>query len=206
MQSIYEIDVEHHVHDFLITDRKLADFLSQTDRLRDNDERLLIAEYDGGLDLSLYIDEEVINHMDNAHPVELIEQGKYSEFCLMLEGVSHFVYLIWRAKHQKKITLLEMELQAEIDKFILLQSFYDADRINNEFIRNWLFERHEFDALLNAEERERYECANHYAGKYCMGLQQQYSLSGLNNTLLNELRRFYRLGQEQKFRYINSLH
>ncbi|MCZ6803989.1 MAG: hypothetical protein O7D86_08675 [Proteobacteria bacterium] len=33
-----------------------------------------------------------------------------------------------------------------------------------------------------------------------------HKLYDLNNKLLNELRRFYRLGQEDKIRYINQLH
>jgi len=37
-------------------------------------------------------------------------------------------------------------------------------------------------------------------------LQQQYKLQGFNNDLLKELRRFYRLVQEDKMRYINQLH
>ena len=174
---------------------------------RNNDERLLIAEHDDGLDLSLYISEDIIKQLERSHPEDLLSQGKFSEFCLMLEGVSHFIYLIWNANHQKKITLLEMELQAEIDKFILLQSVYDKGSIKSDsaYIQNWLFEKHEFDDVLNDEELERYERANHYAGKYCMGLQQQYRLNDLNNALLNELRRFYRLGQEEKIRYINQL-
>ena len=60
--------------------------------------------------------------------------------------------------------------------------------------------------LLTESELERYKQANYYAGKYCMSLQQQYKLQGFNNDLLKELRRFYRLVQEDKMRYINQLH
>lgn len=196
------------MHDFLITDKCLADVLTGKINAYDNDERLLIAEHDEGMDLSLYIAAEVIEHLENAHPEELLQQGKYSEFCLMLEGVSHFLYIIWNANHEKKVTLLEMELQAEIDKFIVLQSLVDTDFMQpiSGSLRTWLFEKNGFNEMLTAGELERYKRANHYAGKYCMGLQQQFKLDGLNNALLNELRRFYRLGHEDKIRYINQLH
>lgn len=192
----------------MITDKRLADFLSCQNSLRDNDERLLIVEHETGLDLSLYISFDVMKHLEDAHPLELLEEGKYSEFCLMLEGVSHFLYVIWNASHQKKVTLLEMELQAEIDKFIMMTSLLDDECCRDDIncLQKWLFEKNSFDAMLTESELERYKQANYYAGKYCMNLQQQYKLQGLNNGLLKELRRFYRLVQEDKMRYINRLH
>jgi hypothetical protein len=178
-----------------------------SENTRNNDERLLISEYQDGLELSLYISADVYKHIENSHPINLVKQGKHSEFCLMLEGVSHFLYVAWNANHQRQVTLLEMELQAEIDKFILMQSLIDneqeSDSINN--LRSWLFDNNTYDAALDTNELERYEQANYYAGKYCMALQQNYKLSGLDNRLLNDLRRLYRMSQQEKMRYINKL-
>lgn len=148
-----------------------------------------------------------MDHLQNTHPVGLITAGKYSEFCLILEGVSHFLYVIWNADHQRKVTLFEMELQAEIDKFILLQSFIGDELLTDEASRigNWLFEKHCFNEMLSGNELTRYEQANHFAGKYCLGLQQQFQLTHMNKNLLNELRRFYRFSRDDKVRYINKL-
>lgn len=159
------------------------------------------------MDLSLFISDDVFKQLENKHPINLIKQGKHSEFCLMIEGVSHFLYVVWNAGHHRQVTLLEMELQAEIDKFILMQSLIDSGRDNDTInrLRVWLFESHSYDSELNSSELERYELANHYAGKYCMALQQKHKLSGLNNNLLNDLRRLYRMGQQDKIRYINKL-
>jgi hypothetical protein len=167
---------------------------------------LLIAEHEEGIDLSLYISADVMDHLQGFHPLDLIGQGKYSEFCLMLEGVSHFLYVVWNAKHLKKVTLLEMEMQAEIDKFVILQSLLNssASRADVVLLRAWLFEKNRFDKMLTETELERYKQANYYAGKYCKGLQQQHNLKGLNTGLLKELRRFYRFVQQDKIRYINN--
>ncbi len=155
----------------------------------------------------MYISSDIFNQLENIHPIDLIEQGKHSEFCLMIEGVSHFLYVVWNASHQRQVTLLEMELQAEIDKFILMQSLIDNNQDNDiiNSLRIWLFENNTYNSQLNSNELERYELANYYAGKYCMALQQKYKLSGLNKNLLNDLRRLYRLGQQDKIRYINKL-
>ena len=206
MQAIYEIEVDHSVNDFLITDKVLADHLS-AESSNNNDERLLISEYEDGIDLSLYISADVYKHIENSHPINLVKQGKHSEFCLMLEGVSHFLYVVWNANHHKQVTLLEMELQAEIDKFIFMQDLIDHEQKNDSIddLRNWLFENNTYDAELNSNELERYEQANYYAAKYCRALQQNYKLSGLNPELLNDLRRLYRMSQQEKMRYINKL-
>lgn len=192
----------------MICDELLVDQLSGHLNSSRSKERLLISECSDGLDLSLYISSDVISQIQNVHPIELITEGKYSEFCLILEGVSHFLYIVWNASHQRQVTLFEMELQAEIDKFILLQSFIDYEPEKNDAaqIGNWLFESHTFDEMLSEVELTRYEQANYYAGKYCLGLQQQFQLTEKNKDLLNELRRFYRFSRENKVRYINRLH
>lgn len=206
LQSIYEIDVVHRAHDFLLTDELIANQLSGASNTCFARERLLIAECEDGLDVSLYICAEVMQMLEELHPVDLLNDGNYSEYCLILEGVSHFLYLVWCAGHERKVTLFEMELQAEIDKFILLHSLNDGPALyHSSQIGNWLFRKHGFLETLTDDERARYERANHYAGKYCRGLQQQYRVADMNQELLNELRRFYRFGREEKLRYINKL-
>ena len=191
----------------MITDKQLADYLSSGNNVCNNDERLLINEHEGSMDLSLYISVDVFKQLEEHHPVDLLQQGKCSEFCLMLEGVSHFLYVVWNAGYQRQVTLLEMEIQAEIDKFILLQSLIDnkieGDSVNR--LRVWLFENNNYNEKLTDAELQRYEQANYFAGKYCKRLQQKYKLSGLYKNLLNDLRRLYRLGQQEKIRYINNL-
>ena len=185
----------------------MADSLLGQSEAFPSKEKLLISEHDEGFDLSLYISADVISHIYDAHPVELITTGKYAEFCLMLEGVSHFLYLVWNAGHHRQVTLFEMELQAEIDKFILLRSYCDDEMSREDVseIRQWLFEKHCYNDKLSDDELVRYEQANYYAGKYCRGLQQNYRLSDSNKNLLNELRRFYRFSRMDKLRYINRL-
>lgn len=205
LQSIYDIDITHRAHDFLITDQILANLLSGSQQDTQSRERLLVAESHDGMDLSLYISAEVMQSYEKATPKQLLQQGQFDEFCLTLEGVSHFLYLIWRANRDRDVTLFDMELQAEIDKFIFLHAMND-DFYSTDNIGNLLFEQHSYEKNLTVDERARYERANYFAGKYCFGLKRQYQLDELNNDLLNELRRFYRFGREEKLRYINSLH
>lgn len=208
LQGIYEIDVQHRAHDFLLTDELIANQLCGASNTCNARERLLIAECEDGLDISLYISADVMQLLEQCHPTDLLRNGKYAEFCLILEGVSHFLYLLWNAGHDRQVTLFEMELQAEIDKFVLLNSMDQQECesvLDSGHIGSWLFERHAYDDWLNTDELARYERANYFAGKYCKGLQQQFRVADMRQDLLNELRRFYRYGREDKLRYINHL-
>ena len=102
-----------------------------------------------------------------------------------------------------------MELQAEIDKFIMLglllqqQSQTPAPGV----IRDLLFESIRYHEHLQAEELQRYRDASAFAEKYCWYLESSFTLrQGTELKLLKELRRFYRLGLKDKLRHINYIH
>ena len=40
-----------------------------------------------------------------------------ADYCTALEGVSHFHYLVWSLARGRNVSLLELELQAEVDKY-----------------------------------------------------------------------------------------
>ncbi|HVR20716.1 MAG TPA: hypothetical protein VMS65_13495, partial [Polyangiaceae bacterium] len=71
---------------------------------------------------------EVLLVRDGEHAVEMALRvpdgapcaGANDVWLQLLEGVSHFVYLAERVRTGLPTTQLELELQAEIDKFVLL--------------------------------------------------------------------------------------
>lgn len=113
--------------------------------------------------------------------------------------------MTWRAGHQRQVTQLELELQAEIDKYIftslLFLQQYDDDVNAHEL----LFERVSFHPHLSAIENNRYLTANRYAAKYCNSLRPGLRVEGVTPSLTNELRRFYRLPLGDKIRRIDML-
>ena len=104
--------------DFLITDALLAEALDEaTDQAR-NSERLLVLESDDQLDISLFIDESVLHALREQDPYTCLDRDNLEPFMIALEGVSHFNYVVWNAERRRQITQLELELQAEVDKFV----------------------------------------------------------------------------------------
>ncbi|MGR8919660.1 MAG: hypothetical protein ACU85V_08575 [Gammaproteobacteria bacterium] len=205
LATLYETPLDHRVDDFLITDATLARALeSETTHRRDNAERLLLRESEEGLDLSLYIDAEVIASLEACDPMACLADHNLNDFLVALEGVSHFNYVIYNACHRRQVSQLELELQAEVDKFVVVCLLLDRQGSSaaGDRFHDALFEHVSFDESLDADTGQRYRDANRYAGKYCKRLSRRFPAQHREPSFVNEIRRFYRLAQHQKLRRI----
>jgi hypothetical protein len=121
--------------------------------------------------------------------------------CQIIEGVSHFVYVADRARAERSATQLELELQAEVDKWVVLaasMNAFDVDR--SAALRSSLYER---IAMVHDEGSElgaRYRVANDAANRFVMHLEREYVGRGRFRELRGTLRRFFHVGQEEKLR------
>lgn len=205
LQSLYEIDLEHRVEDYLITDARLLLAMEGDSRHRPR-EKLLVCQDGEELMLSLYLDAGLVEALQQDDPLASLHDGNLSDLCLALEGVSHFVYLAWNAVHERNVTLLELELQAEVDKFVLLSLILEEQSGEHpDDLHTRLFERVRYADELDGVQQQRYQEANYLAAKYCWGLQRRYLRMDNGQRRLNDLRRFYRLHQGAKLRHINML-
>src|SRR5690349_12141641 len=116
LRELYALDLEYEVDDFLTTDADLARALDGGGR--ELDEKLLIAETDGEAEVSLYLEPSVLERLACSDPLTKLDSANLADFWTAFEGVSHFTYYAWNAQLEKSVTLLEMELQAEVDKFV----------------------------------------------------------------------------------------
>jgi hypothetical protein len=114
-----------------------------------------------------------------------------------LEGVSHFVFLADRVKRGLPTTRLELELQAEVDKFVLLALAGEpTGEGERQALQVELFERVRYLSSEHSEEGQRYRLANDLAARYVRRLDA----TGPSGDLRAELCRFYRAGQNDKIR------
>jgi hypothetical protein len=208
LERLYEVTVPHDVDDFLITDSTLASNLDNGDNARSIDEKLLLVQEGDSLDLALYLDEDVLRRLGENNPHDRLHIGNLADFCTVLEGVSHFLYLTWNAAFNRSVTHLELEMQAEVDKYILIIALMGRQRQGQVPARlhHWLFGDPRFDMALTEAELIRYREANRYAGKYCLHLQNRYLRTGgaAGTSMINDLRRFYRLRLHDKIRRIDG--
>lgn len=203
LSDIYALEVSYDVYDFLITDARLADELDAGGRRVD--EKLLIVEEADDASVSLYLGQGLMDRLRDNNPANRLSADNLEDFWTALEGVSHFIYYAWNATAEKSVTLLEMELQAEVDKFIgttlLLRQQGENPPPN---LHHRLFESARFDVRLSGDELTRYQDANHYAAKYCLKLAPQLSRWNAGSELKKELCQFYRLTQPGKIRHIEA--
>jgi len=207
--GIYDVRIAHDVHDFLVTDRRQ---LPVAARGGSAEEELLLAQSPDGAEvaLSLYLDPALLERLKHADPWRRLDGGNVADCLTALEGVSHFVYLAWHAAHDQPVSLLELELQAEVDKFVashLLLRRQHPEHFPLE-LRRVLFEHAHPDPRLAPGRAELYREASRYAARFCERLEQGMARArrpGATAEVLAELRRFYRLTTARKRAHIERL-
>lgn len=205
LARLYRIDPPADVRDYLITDAKQASAL-EGEGGRETEEKLLVAEGRDELHLSLYLDKDLLSRLASQDPFERLGADNFEDFCKVIEGLSHFNYLTWNASADRSVTLLELELQAEIDKYLGARTLamHQARPELAARLLAVLFESPQFHDSLSAAERDRYAHAARFAGWYCRSLEARYSHGLPGTAMLAELRAFYRLPQPAKLSHINS--
>jgi len=205
LAGLYDAPAEHDVYDFLVTDAAHAAALQGSAAAPATDEQLLVAEDVDGVEVSLYVDRAVIERLAERCPLRSLSEANLADFCTALEGVSHFHYLVWCAGRERHVSLLELELQAEVDKYVsALQLMLQqrAGRFPAELFER-LFDRTAFLPHLPPHERTRYEEAHRFAARFCRRLEERFlrRRRARPEALLAELRTFYRLGRHAKLRH-----
>ena len=203
LEEIYGLSLKFQVEDFLLTDGALARSLDCSVNPLEIREKLLLCEDGEELGLSLYLDQAVVETIEGEEPAGLLQEECIGDFLLALEGVSHFVCLLWNIDRERGISLLELEMQAEIDKFVTLSLLmvHFHGTIETTLFRSFLFDDPKYHDGLDDVQRSRYIQANHLAGKYCLQLEQRHWCRGNRRparALFGELRQFYRLTQTDK--------
>lgn len=204
LNDIYQTGAAYDVRDFLITDIATARRLGQSSMLPGTEETLLFAGHGDELAVSLYLSEELLFRLEARDPMARLEAAALADLWKVVEGISHFNYVAWKASQDRKVSLFELELQAEIDKFVstaqLASEQGDADLARN--LHRWLFDEVGFCDGLDAEQQDRYRAANDYAARFCRRLG--LDVAARDDEVLAELRHFYRLPMTDKISHIHS--
>lgn len=206
LETIYDVRCGHDVEQFLITRREQ---LPRQRRRQAADEELVLVEGRRGRRLALYIDEAVLQRLREQNPLRSLHGGNIADFWTALEGVSHFSYLMWNAGHARGVSHLELELQAEVDKYITSVWLLKAQNPGYfpRELRRALFERTVLQPRLDAQARQMYLAASRHAARFCGAIESVLSSDrpALRRSATAVLRRFYRLGSTRKLAHIAAL-
>lgn len=196
LQSVHGVEAGP-VEEFLVT----AEEKSRLAPAQGDDEALLLrGSLDlGELNIGLFLSDEVLAQLGKSHR-EPWSHGRLRGFCAAAEGVSHFLYLSHRAEAERPVSMLELEAQAELDKYlcVLLQLWATGRRAASGELRRRLFGGFTVRAGLTRQEGERYRLASALAAAAASVLEARYVITGRLEALLREVRRLYRLGGGEK--------
>ena len=131
-------------------------------------------------------------------PARRLGDHNLGDFLLAVEGVSHFIFAIWCARAERRVSQLELELQAEVDKYVTCLLTATSDNApepeTSARLRRRLFGDAVYEPDLDHEEHARYRAANDNAQRYASWLEHAFVVRRKIPEMLAELRRFYRLG------------
>lgn len=202
IQAIYRLDATPSVANFRIDFQNLERILGR-DESAGRRETLIVRESGEHVDVALYISDEVVTGANT-----FVHAGTGSErapvdphldaFCVAAEGVSHFVYLTFcGAQQERPVTQIELEIQAEIDKYLILRLLFpiDGDRLLSR-----LFDRIQLVATNGHEER--YAVANRAGRRYARWLNRRFA-RGRGDRALEDARALYRKPLAAKLEHID---
>ncbi len=173
-------------------------------------EELVLVGAQDGIDVGLFLDDGVMAEAAAAAPhrrrARLFSRRHLDGVSCVAEGVSHFVYLATRAEADRPVSLLELEVQAEVDKFALLvlHLWRRGLRRLSTALRRRLFQRIRYHAHLDPAELHRYRTANGLAAGYARWLELRFVSRADADGLFRELRATYRRGAGEKLGYLGS--
>ena len=202
LTRLYDAHVEHEPDEFLISDRDELRRIVGEQAAECSDEQVFICDSADGVRVGLFIDAAVLERLAQHDPLDSLNERNLADFCTALEGVSHFHYLLWSFEHGRDVSLLELELQAEVDKYASALTLLTQQR-DGEYPRALharLFDRVSYLPQLGEEARSRYEAANRHAAHFCRELDARFLRPRRcrPEAWLSELRRFFRCGHQQK--------
>jgi len=213
LEALYRVDTQLDVESFLIDEQARR----QTGVARAPREQLLVSQRgDDEVRIGLFLDERALANLEANDPAAGLDQRNFDDFCLVVEGVSHFIYVALAAAGERSVSGLELELQAEVDKFACCLLLSGAgtpangnsragDDAGARTLRRKLYDEVCYADDLDSDEADRYRVANLEARRYAETLSRTFLARDRVSDMLAELRRFYRLGLHGKLGHIARL-
>lgn len=190
LEALYDVQCPARVEHYLIDQPEMARDLDPLGH--EVDEKLLIHEGRADVAMCLYIAPQVVRKLEDHNPLVALSDANLGAFCSALEGVSHLTYAACNAAIDKPVTLLEMELQAEVDKFVVATLLLrrQIKKPQHFALMRRMFGRLQLCDTLGRRDVERYAHANDAAARFCGRVMRPHRRASQR---LADLRRFYRM-------------
>ncbi|ODS31898.1 MAG: hypothetical protein SCARUB_02978 [Candidatus Scalindua rubra] len=167
--------------------------------------KVFIRDAGHALKVNIYYPDELIRELENNDPRLGLHDDNIDVCASFIEELDHFLFIAQNYKLNRPFSLLELELQANVTKYLVLKYFIalqnksiKLSKFDKEYIRYHLFYKRKYD-IEDTSERKRYEDAGTFGmlyTKYIDLLPQE--------DRLRDLRQFSRMTCPSKIRHIQS--
>lgn len=201
LEGFYGLPPQAPVTDFLIPPQAASEYPG-------DGSRTLVTEEDDGLSIGVLLEPAVVGRLAQDDPRVRLDEDNLGAFCTATEEVSHFLYLLFRARSGRAVTQLELELQGEVDKYltaVFVLSLQNEGAVSAR-LRERLFQHYRLDERVGPERASRYRAASDLAYRYCGWLEHRFLRPARLAELREHGRRFYRFGQREKLETIARVH
>ena len=206
LAQLYDAPVREDVQDFVLSDRQRLSQVVGERAGEPGDEQVYVVEEEQGVRLGLFIAQDVLERLAQRDPLHALDDDNLPDYCTALEGVSHFHYLVWSLARGRNVSLLELELQAEVDKYAIALALMTRQQEGRfpQTLHGRLFHGVSFLPQLDEVSRRRYEEANRHAARFCRSLEERFLRVRRQRPelWLGELRQFFRRGHQEKIRQL----
>ena len=168
--------------------------------------RTLVRAQHDDLAVCVYYPDDLIECLERNDPTRRLDDGNVDAFVTLVEELDHFLVIAERWRLNGVLSLLDLELHANVTKYLMLKLFVGRMRgaarlgaADTEWVRYHLFEKSDF-AEPDDEIRSRYRDASRLAARYVRRLD---SLPAPGRPA--ELRRFHRLSPQAKIAAIGGM-
>jgi hypothetical protein len=204
LQDLYRIDVAPPIHECLISQPVFAQYCEQRDDLDLASQETLLIETDAdGCALGLYIAPDILEHLRAHDPMVCLDLQNLEATCIAIEGMSHLYCAWWKLHHGQNVSLLELELQAEVDKYLLCNRWIRKQGGETAPLLRQLFHHYSLQGGMDQEAAHRYHRASRLAWVFCDEVQRRQWAPQAMPALVRHVRQFYRLSHWQKLRAIS---
>lgn len=160
----------------------------------------------GQVAVSVYYPDRLIDSLERNDPTRVLHDGNVDDFVVLVEELDHFLVIAERVRSRGVLSLLDLELHANVTKHLVLSLFVARLRgsrrlsaADEAWIRWHLFEKAEYSDPDPAV-RGRYRDAARLAARYVRWLARRPAAARVG-----DLRRFHRMPPQSKIACINAL-
>ncbi len=209
LERTYDLEpLEQALGSFIIGDRGYRELYDEGQIVRYVDSadgqgaRTLVRSTPHALRLAIYLPDAMVQQLEHYSPLRGLSAANLQPFATLVEELDHLLTIVERERRGRGISLFELELHANVSKFLVLSRFAAGNsRKLDEVRRRWLLHQL-FDGVDYTDQDPavclRYRDAARWAIRFLNGMQQLKPARRLIT-----LRRFHHMPAADKLRLID---